>query len=203
MRTIDDALRALAEARVVAAATESFFGLLVDAASPRALDALARLKPRGLEKGIPLILPNRLAWAAWASEALPLAERLADAFWPGPLTIGVAVGEGVDPRLTQDGRIAVRLPGPSLAAELARRSGKTLTATSANLPGMPPATRDEQVERAFARAVEDGELVVVPGSAPGGAPSTVVVVERDTLSVARAGAIPTDNIARALGLHSK
>lgn len=200
---LSEALRALGEGRVVAAATESFFGLLADAESSRALEALARLKPRGLEKGIPLILPNRTAWTAWVEAPSPLAERLAAAFWPGPLTIALEARSRVDRRLTQDGRIGVRLPGPSLAAELAQRSGRTLTATSANLPGMPPATRDDQVERAFARAVADGELVVVPGSAPGGAPSTVVVVEHDALSVARAGAIPTDKIERALGVRSK
>jgi L-threonylcarbamoyladenylate synthase len=84
----------------------------------------------------------------------------------------------------------VRLPGACPAAELAMRFGRPLSATSANLPGAPPATRSAGVEAAFALAVEAGELLVVPGVSPGGAPSTVVAVAGETYRVTRVAAVP-------------
>src|SRR5262245_19477563 len=119
---------------VVAAATESFFGLLADATNAVAISALARLKPRP-DKGVPILLPNREAWRGLVVAIPPLAERLADRFWPGRLSIGLVARPEIDARLVLDGTIAVRLPGPSPAAELCARFGRPLTATSANLPG--------------------------------------------------------------------
>ena len=103
-------------------------------------------------------------------------------------------------RVALDGSLAVRLPGASPAAELARRFGRPLSATSANLPGAPPATRSAAVESAFASAVANGTLLVLSGESPGGAPSTVVRVSESDYAVARAGAVPPsqlDEIARA------
>jgi L-threonylcarbamoyladenylate synthase len=192
------ALRVLREGRVVAAATESFFGLLADARSERALGLLLSLKPRGNEKGMPLLLPNREAFGAWIEAWPEPAEQLARLFWPGPLTLAVTARPEVDPRLLLDGRIAARFARPSAAAELAARFGSALTATSANWPGRPPAVHSVEVTEAFAEAVKAGDLYVVAGSAPGGSPSTVVIVDGDLVKVVREGAIAAERIQRAL-----
>lgn len=192
------ALHALTQGRVVAAATESFFGLLADARSERALSLLLSLKPRGNEKGMPLLLPSAEAFGDWASTWPPAAEQLARFFWPGPLTLAVTARPEVDPRLLLDGRIAARFARPSPAAELAARFGSALTATSANWPGKPPAVHSAEVSEAFAEAVKAGDLYVVAGAAPGGAPSTVVIVDTDPVKVVREGAITAERIQRAL-----
>ena len=77
-----EALQALGRGRVVSAAAESFYGLLADAARPDAIDRLLALKPRGADKGMPLLLPSRAAWVSLVSGLPPLAQRLADALWP-------------------------------------------------------------------------------------------------------------------------
>jgi L-threonylcarbamoyladenylate synthase len=195
---VSELVEALAQGRVVAIATESFFGLLADATSPAAIDALLSLKPRGSDKGIPLILPDRASWSALVSEVSAAAEALAAAFWPGALSIALPVRAGVDPRLALDGTVAVRLPGPCPAAELARAFGKPLSATSANLPGAPPATRSEAVVQSFPLAVESGRLLVVPGESPGGAPSSVVVLGADGARVLREGRVETNRLASVL-----
>ncbi len=195
----DAALRALRGGRIVAVATESFLGLLGDATLPGALDVLFSLKPRGADKGVGLLLPDRAAWAPLCVAVPPLAQRLADALWPGPLSIALAARAGVDARLLLDGRISVRLPGDSPAADLARAFGRPLSATSANLPGAPAATRSEAVRASFADAVRDGRLLVVDGSSPGGAPSTVVVVDGEAASIVRDGAVPRSVLAGILG----
>jgi len=187
---IEAAIEQLAAGKVVAAATESFFGFLADIANPSAVEALFALKPRGADKGVPIILPSREAWPALVAGAIPsLAQAFADARWPGGLSIALPAASSVHPRVALDGSLAVRLPGASPAAEIARRFGRPLSATSANLPGAPPATRSEAVEAAFVPAIARGELFVLSGESPGGAPSTVVRVSEGTYAVARVGAV--------------
>jgi L-threonylcarbamoyladenylate synthase len=196
---VKDLVRALESGGVVAVATESFFGLLADVTSPKALDALFSLKPRGADKSVGLILPWPEAWPGLVVEITPGAHALAAALWPGPLSIALPAAPGLDPRLAPSGTVAVRDPGPSPARELARAFGRPLTATSANRPGAPPAVRDAEVASAFGEALADGRLVVVPGEAPGGLPSTLVAVAGTTVRLLRAGAVPTAALSEVLG----
>ena len=194
------ALATLGRGGVVAAATETFFGLLTDATDRAAIDRLFVLKPRGHEKGVPLIVPSRAVWRTLVRDLPPLAERLAQAFWPGPLTIALPAAPGVDRRLLVEGTVAVRLPGESAAAALVLAHGGPLTATSANAPGDPPATDAEQVTRAFAPALARGDLHVTTGRALGGMPSTIVTVEGESFRVVRTGAVTLERIQAVLGL---
>ncbi len=185
------ALAQLEAGRVVAAATESFFGLLADITNPLAVEALFALKPRGADKGVPTLLPSRAAWAELVAGEIPeLARAFASALWPGGLSIALPASSKVAARVALDGTLAVRLPGACAAAELAAHFGRPLSATSANLPGAPPATHSTAVEAAFAAAIELGTLLVLPGESPGGAPSTVVAVSGEAYRVARVGAVP-------------
>ena len=198
---INAALAVLEDGGVVAAATETFFGLLADVSRVDAIDRLFELKPRGADKGVPILLPGRTAWRGLVEELPPLAERLAEAFWPGPLTIALPAASDMDRRLTLDGTVAVRLPGESPAAELARLAGQPLTATSANVPGAPPPKSAAEVRSAFGGAVTDGRLYVLDGLCPGGRASTVVVVRGGHVRLARAGVIAAHDIARVTGVE--
>lgn len=192
------ALVQLQQGKVVAAPTDTLFGLLVDATRAEAVARLLELKPRGAEQGIPLLLPSRAAWSSLVAELPPVAERLADAFWPGPLTIALRAVDSLDARVLLDGHVAARWPAASAAGDLAREFGRPLTATSANRPGAPPAADARAVRAAFADAVADGRLVVVDSACPGGAPSTVVRVTNGELVVVRPGAISEQSLAAAL-----
>ena len=195
------ALSVLRRGGVVAAATESFFGLLSDATRSDALDRVFSLKPRGSERGVPLLVPDRAAWSELTSETPPLAAHFADRGWPGPLTLAVAANPGLDGRLTRDGTIAVRIPGPSAAAQLVHSFGRPLTASSANLPGAPPAVSSQQVSLVFADAVKAGTLYVLPGVAPGGKPSTLLRISGNELTIVRAGAIAETEIRAMEAAH--
>ena len=184
------ALSTLSRGGVVAAATETFFGLLADAREPRALGALFGLKRRSPEKGVALLIPDRAAWCALVTEVPPLAELLADHFWPGPLTVALPASAELDRRLTVDGTVGVRWAGASDAADIAAAFGSPLTATSGNVAGTPPSVTSEDVRSAFAEPVARGELWVVSGSAPGGETSTLVVL--------RPGRIRESDLVRAL-----
>jgi L-threonylcarbamoyladenylate synthase len=179
----------------VAAATETFFGLLADARRSSAIDRVFSMKGRDASKGVALLLPDRAAWTSLVTEIPPLAAQLADAFWPGPLTIALSVRDGIDARLQWDGTIAVRWPGPSDASRLTAAYGAPLTATSANIAGESPAEQAADVEAAFPAAMARGELCVVSGRAPGGAPSTLVRVEGGRVQVLRRGQIRESELA--------
>jgi len=179
----------LAEGGVVAVATETFFGLLADARRPAAIDRVFALKGRDAAKSVALLLPSREAWSSLVTEIPPPAARLADAFWPGPLTIALPAQPGLDARLQLDGAVAVRWPGPSDATRLVAAFGAPVTATSANPTGHPPAEKETDVAAFFPEAIARGELFVVSGRAPGGAPSTLVRVEGGRMKVLRQGQI--------------
>lgn len=196
---IDRAVSALREGKVVAAATETFFGLLADIRKPAAIDRVFALKGRASDKGSALLLPSFEAWEDLVVAIPELGSRLAHAFWPGPLTIALAAKPGLDPRLVVNETVAVRLPSPSPAAALVRAFGSPLTATSANRTGEPPFMAHEDVEMAFAAEIARGELLVLPGHSPGGAPSTLVVVEDDDVRLVRKGAISVEAVGRVVG----
>jgi L-threonylcarbamoyladenylate synthase len=197
--SFEQAVDLVLRGQVVAAATETFFGLLALADEPRALDALASVKPRGGDKGIPILLPERSEWQRWVRELPALAEQLADRFWPGPLTIALPAKADVDRRLTLGGSLAVRVPGECLAAQIARRVGRALTATSANPPGRPPAATAEQAYSALRALIRESRLAIVAGTAPGGLPSTVLAVAGHRVQILREGAVPSEEIERVLG----
>jgi L-threonylcarbamoyladenylate synthase len=189
------ALAVLADGGAVAVATETFFGLLADSRRPDAIERVFRLKGRGAEKGVALVLPHRDAWRRLVTTIPPFAHALADQFWPGPLTVALPAASSVDARLVIDGTVAVRLPGPSDASRLTAAFGAALTATSANLAGEPSARTDAEAAVPFADAIARGDLLVVSGQAPGGAPSTLVRVDGERLKILRHGQILPEDLA--------
>jgi L-threonylcarbamoyladenylate synthase len=189
------ALEVLGAGGVVAAATETFFGLLADARRTSAIDLVFSLKGREASKGVALLLPSRDAWATLVMSIPPLAARLADRFWPGPLTLALPARPGIDARLTEEGTIAVRWGGPSDASRVVAAFRAPLTATSANLAGKPPAETADEVRAAFADAIIRQDLMVLSGRAPGGAPSTLVRVDEGRVWVLRRGQIGQSELA--------
>lgn len=173
---------------VVACPTETWFGLLANAHDEAAIERVAALKGRPADLPIALLLPDRDALEEVAlppsAQALALMER----HWPGPLTIVLHAKPGLSPRLMRDGKVGVRVPGASPAAELTRAFGHALTATSANLTGQPPVRSADSLPPELALGVD----AVVPGTSPGGAPSTLVDSTTRPMRILRAGAIQID-----------
>ncbi len=124
------------------------------------------------------------------------ARRLAEVFWPGPLTLVIAAKAGLPRALVgADGGVGVRVSSHPIARALARRLGRPITATSANLAGQPPATTLAQARAAFGRKVK----VYLEGGVLGGSPpSTVVAFDREVIEVLRIGAIPRRRLDAAL-----
>ncbi len=179
---------------VVACATESQFGLLADATDDRAVARVAALKGRSSEQTIACIAPS-LAFADELFELNEDARVLAKRHWPGPLTLVGVARVPLAPHILRDGRVGIRVPGPSPAADLVWAYGGLLTATSANRTGEKPAMSADEVRATFGDEVD----AIVETAAEGGPPSTVVTVMGSGLQVLRNGAIEVMGTGRTGG----
>lgn len=173
---------------VVALPFERLFGLAANALDNQAVSRVAEIKDRPSdsvgERPISVILPEMDAVFEVASQFPALAKRLADRYWPGPLTILVPARPNLPaPLVSAERLIGVRLPGPCAAAELAKTSGLILTATSANRAGGKDATSHEPL------AAIEGVALVMEGSVPGPPGSTVVDASKDRPVVVRRGVV--------------
>ena len=181
---------------VVAFPTETVYGLGADATNS---DAVLRIyETKGRPRFNPLIVHvTDVVMAKRYVEFPPLAERLAQ-FWPGPLTL-------VLPKRAEAGlsdivtagleTVGVRVPNHPLALELIRAAGVPLAAPSANPSGKLSPTTAAQVTRAFAGSVP----VLDGGPCMEGVESTILAVEGETVTQLRAGALPREEIERAIG----
>jgi L-threonylcarbamoyladenylate synthase len=190
---IEAAAQILRDGGVLAYPTETFYGLGALASDAAALGRLARAKGRPDGKPLPLLAADLAAVEAVA-ELSPLARHLAARFWPGPLTLVLPARAGLpDPITAGTGTVGVRIPGSDLARALSAQAGGALVSTSANLSGEPPPARVEELSRALLARI-DG--VLDGGPTPGGRPSTVVLVGAAGVVLARAGAVPFEEVAR-------
>jgi L-threonylcarbamoyladenylate synthase len=181
---------------VVAYPTETFYGLGVKYDDISALKKLYGIKYRSWNKALPLIIGEVQELDLIASEMTVSAEKLAKKFWPGPLTLLLPARPDISEFITANtGKIAVRIPGASFALDLARSLGFPITATSANISGMPPADTAEDVIKYFGDALD---LIVDCGKTPGGKPSTIVDASDQKIRFLRAGAVPIEDVFNAL-----
>ena len=187
--------------KVLAYPTETVYGL-GSAPTDEGLEMLARLKGRSKEKPFLLLVSGREMAERWGLVFPPAASALAEAFWPGPLTLVLPGGEGRLPDMLRgpEGGIAVRHTGHSLVARLVAGLGQPLTSTSANRPRTPPAPGPEWIARIFPEETATGDLLILDGGALGNQPpSTVVDCTGPTPQLIREGALPRAELRRAVG----
>ena len=189
------AVAAMRSGLVVAYPTDTLYGLAVDPANSGAVTKLFSLKGRALDKAIPLIAADVGQVRAWTTMT-PLAERLAAAFWPGPLTLVLRAAVEMDVRvMAEGGTVAIRVPDQPIARALAAAAGCPVTSTSANPSGLPPTADPDEV----ARALPAIDVLIDGGVTPGGAPSTIVDATGTQPVLIRAGAIAWERVLESLG----
>ena len=192
---IQEAAEALRQGKVVAYPTDTLYAFAVDPRSDWTVEKLFALKRRHAATPIALIAAD-LVQAQEAGAFGPSEVRLAQAFWPGPLTIVVPAGSGMSRLLSGDSRtLGVRVPSHDVARGLAAAFGTCITATSANLSGQPPATTSDEVAATFRTGVD---VLLEAGPVPGGPPSTVVQVVEGRPMLHRAGAVAWDRVLKSL-----
>jgi L-threonylcarbamoyladenylate synthase len=189
---------ALARGEIIAFPTETFYGLGADPARADAVAAIFAAKGRAAGEALPLIAADTTAARGVAAAWSETAERLAAAFWPGPLTLVVPVRPGAVTAGVTAGRdtVAVRVSGHSLARALAAVApAGVITATSANRSGSPALATAGDVERALGRGVA---LIIDGGPSPGGLASTIVDVSAGPPRLIREGPVAFDRVLESL-----
>ncbi|UAK23362.1 L-threonylcarbamoyladenylate synthase [Sphingomonas nostoxanthinifaciens] len=183
----------------VAIPTETVYGLAADATDAAAVAAIYAAKGRPSFNPLIVHVPDLSAAQALADLPAP-ALRLAERFWPGPLTIVAPLRDGTPiARLTTAGlaTIALRVPAHPAMQALLRVTGLPLAAPSANASGTISPTRAAHVLRSLGGRIP---LVVDGGACAVGLESAIVAVGANGLRLLRPGPIAPDALAEAAGL---
>jgi tRNA threonylcarbamoyl adenosine modification protein (Sua5/YciO/YrdC/YwlC family) len=195
---IDYIVSCLRKGDVVALPTDTFYGLAVDPVNLRAVEQIYQIKMRQKHKPLSLLIASVSQAYELARETDPMFDKLAERFWPGPLTVIVRAGAKLPLRSTaHTGNVALRVPDAAIPRAVVERFGLPITATSANLQGAP-----ECVHAACVRdQIGDRVPLIIDGGPTGRAlPTTIVDLSLGTgrWEILREGAIPTHEVVMAL-----
>lgn len=194
---LQEALIVLRNGGIVAYPTDTVYGLAVDAMNPQAVARLYRVKRRPQEKAIPLIVSGAEQLSQLVAPPSCAAKRMIAAFWPGPLTLLMPAHEQAPQHLLSEGRrIGVRWPQMALNQQLAQDLGNAITATSANLSGLPSALSAPEVVAQLASTID---LVLDGGVAQSTEVSTILDVGSQPPRLCRPGKLSIQDIENVLG----
>jgi tRNA threonylcarbamoyl adenosine modification protein (Sua5/YciO/YrdC/YwlC family) len=195
---ISQVVDCLQRGEVVALPTDTFYGLAVDPVNLRAVDNIYELKTRARHKPLSLLIAD-VAQAYEVARNIDSAfDLLAEKFWPGPLTIVVKAGSKLPLRVTANtGNVALRVPEAPICRAVVSELGLPITATSANLRGLPECTYANCVREQFGEKIP---LIVDGGPTARNIATTIVDLSGGPNSwmILREGAVPTHEIALTL-----
>jgi L-threonylcarbamoyladenylate synthase len=195
---IDEAIARLRAGGLVAFPTETVYGLGADARDDAAVRRIFAVKGRPADHPLILHFADADAALAAAREVPASARLLADALWPGPLTLILRRGAWVSDAVTggQD-TVGVRVPAHPVAHALLAGLGAPIAAPSANRFGAVSPTTAAHVR---ADLGHDVDAVVDGGPANVGLESTIVDLTRELPTILREGGVPREELAALLAL---
>ena len=203
VKASDSAIAAAADllraGQLVAFPTETVYGLGGDATNAHAVAAIFAAKGRPRFNPLIVHLPD-VDHAARHGRMTPLAQRLADAFWPGPLTLVLDRQPGSDlAELVSAGldTVALRVPDHPIAQALLKATQRPLAAPSANRSGSVSPTRAEHVDADLGGGIA---LILDGGATAHGLESTVLDARGQAPVLLRPGAVTAETIEAVLGM---
>ncbi len=193
-QAIERARSALSKGELVAIPTDTVYGLAANVWDGRAVSQLYAVKGRDEIKAVPVLLAGWHSIQEVADETSDRVRRLADRFWPGPLTLVVRRLSTVPTEVSSGDSIGVRVPNHPFALKLLAAAGP-LAVTSANLSGRPSTRTAQAVLEELAGRIA---LVIDGGETPGGVPSTVLDCTVNPPKLLREGPISLREILEAM-----
>ncbi|MFJ4027642.1 L-threonylcarbamoyladenylate synthase [Paenarthrobacter sp. NPDC089989] len=192
---LQHAQRAISEKKCIVMPTDTVYGIAADAFSPLAVTMLLASKGRSRQMPPPVLIPRINALDGLATDVPADARALAQAFWPGGLTLILHAQPSLDWDLGDTkGTVALRMPDDELALELLGLTGP-LAVSSANRTGQEAAQTASEARLQLAESVEvylEGGFRPVQGTAA--VPSTIVDATSTPFKVVRQGAISLDRL---------
>jgi L-threonylcarbamoyladenylate synthase len=183
---------------VVALPTDTFYGLAVDPVNLYAVESIYQIKTRQKHKPLSLLISSLAQAYTLARDSDPILDKLADRFWPGPLTVIVRAGTKLPLRSTANtGNVALRIPDAAIARAVVESFGLPITATSANLQGAPECTHAAAVRDQIGDRIP---LIIDGGPTSRSLPTTIVDLSLGPgrWEILREGAIPTHEVVMVL-----
>lgn len=196
----EEAISLLNSGLVVAIPTETVYGLAASINFPKTIEKIFHLKGRPSNNPLIVHLGSIDDISLYARELPKNFNKLAAAFWPGPLTLVIPVIEDTIPAIARAGlpTAAFRIPGLELTRKVLNNTGP-LVMPSANLSGKPSATSAEHVEQDFG----NGFSVLDGGECQKGVESTILCWDKTEWVVIRLGALPPEAFLPVLGYTPK
>jgi tRNA threonylcarbamoyl adenosine modification protein (Sua5/YciO/YrdC/YwlC family) len=192
---VDAAVHAIRRGQLVVFRTDTVYGLAADAFSPDAVGKLLDAKGRGRDMPTPVLVPNLRTLDGLLDVVPPAARSLAEAFWPGALTVVVHHAATLAWDLGETkGTVALRMPLDPVALNVLEQTGP-LAVSSANRSGLPPATDCAEAARQLGRAVE---VYLDGGECGDPVPSTIVDLTGERPTVLRHGALAMEELRTVL-----
>jgi L-threonylcarbamoyladenylate synthase len=195
MQAILEAVKVLLAGGLVAFPTDTVYGLGALVSEPRSIRQLYAVKDREANKAIPILLSDPAELDQVAAEITPWVARLAQRFWPGPLTLVVPRRPDLPEELSAQATVGVRMPDHLDALHLLRQTGP-LAVTSANLSGQPSATTAQEVLDYLGGLIP---LILDGGKTPGGVSSTVVDCTTPDPVILRPGPVSLEDLLAEIG----
>ncbi len=189
------AVSILREGGLVAFPTDTVYGVGSQVFDGQAVESIYTAKNRPLEKSIPVLIADTTDLEKVTTSIPSMASRLAERFWPGPLTLVIPKHPALPPAVSSTDTVGVRIPDHPIARALLRQAGP-MAVTSANISGGPnPTTAGEVLAQLDGRI----SLILDGGTTPGGFPSTVVDCTGPEPVVIREGPVKKDQILALIG----
>ena len=194
---VEEAARLLRSGEVVGLPTETVYGLAANALEPRAVARIFEIKGRPAHNPIIVHVASLDMARSCASEWPPLANKLAAAFWPGPLTIVLSRAKEIPGIVTAGGRtVGIRWPSHPFIQGVIQACGFPLAAPSANLSNQISPTNAEHVRKQLGEKVP---LIVDGGQCQVGIESTVIDLTVSPPRVLRPGMIHEEALLAVTG----
>ncbi len=188
---LTEAAQHIRTGKLVVLPTDTVYGIGTIATDAQAVQRLLHAKGRGRHMPPPILLAHAHTVDELAIDIPEEARRLADAHWPGALTLILRARPELGWDLGETGgTIAVRMPDHARARQLLERTGP-MAVTSANLTGEPPATCIDEALASFGESV----LYIDAGPTPASTPSTIIDCAHGAPKALRLGAVSLENLS--------
>lgn len=187
-KKLKQVLKILHQGGVIAAPTDTIYGLLADATNPEAVKRVYEIKGRGIRKALPIFLYS-LDWLNEFAEVKLQQKSFLKTVWPGKITVILKLKEktSLAPNaVSKDGTSAFRIPKDPLILDILKQFKKPLTGTSANRSGMPPCLNTECIKTQLKEPPPD--YIIEGGRLRQSEPSTIIDLTKTPPKILRKGA---------------
>jgi len=192
---VKEALSVLKKGGVLIIPTETLYALSTDATQQAAVDKIFGIKKREKQKAFSVFVPS-YDWIPKIAYLCPLAQKVAENFLPGPVTLILKAKISFPKGIIKDEKIGIRISSHEVPTLLAEKLKKPITATSANISGLKDAHEIDEIPEDVIKKVD----IVIDAGRLMGIPSTVVDFTSHPPKIIREGAIKKDDLKKLWGI---